>query len=156
LEIILILLAITLIAACRPLKVDLSTVDYAPLVRNDWVISTPEEQGIDAKLVAKMYYDAADLNTLYSLLVIKNGYLVAEDYFNDGDVDQKDRLQSVTKSFTSALVGLAIEKECILGTDQKMLSFFPEIADHITDERKRGNKSATFAGNAFWISKRRG
>jgi hypothetical protein len=67
-------------------------------------VSTPAEQGLDPMLVAEMYYNAAELETIYSLLVIKNGYLIAEDYFNEGSVDQKDRLQSATKSYTSALI----------------------------------------------------
>jgi CubicO group peptidase (beta-lactamase class C family) len=131
-----IFLTLSIFVACRPLKVDLSSVDYAPLVSEGWPVSTPEEQGLDSNLVAQMYYDAAELNTLYSLLVVKDGYLVAEDYFNDGAVDQKDRLQSVTKSFTSALVGIAIEEGCLSGVDQKLLDFFPEIADKISDPRK--------------------
>jgi CubicO group peptidase (beta-lactamase class C family) len=130
------ILILSILVACGPSTQDLKTVDYTPLVRDDWPVSTPEEQGLDSKLVAKMYLNAAELETLYSLLVIKNGYLVAEDYFNDGSVDQKDRLQSVTKSFTSALVGIALEQGCLSSVDQKMLDFFPEVADKITDPRK--------------------
>jgi len=70
------------------------------------------------------------------LIVVKNGYLIAEDYFNEGSVEQKDRLQSVTKSFTSALVGIALEQGCLSSVDQKVLDFFPEVADEITDPRK--------------------
>jgi CubicO group peptidase (beta-lactamase class C family) len=99
-------------------------------------VSTPEEQGLDTTLVAEMYCGAASLDTIYSLLVIKNGVLVAEDYFNGGSVDQKDRLQSVTKSFTSACVGIAIDEGYISGVDQKMLDFYPDIAGEITDPRK--------------------
>jgi CubicO group peptidase (beta-lactamase class C family) len=87
-------------------------------------------------LVAELYYNAAELETLYSLLVIKNSYLIAEDYFNEGSVDQKDRLQSVTKSYTSALVGIAIEQGYLSSVDQKMLDFFPEVTGQITDPRK--------------------
>jgi CubicO group peptidase (beta-lactamase class C family) len=83
-----------------------------------------------------MYYNAAGLETLYSLLVVKDGYLIAEDYFNEGSVNQKDRLQSVTKSFASALVGIALEQGYLSSVDQKMLDFFPEAADQITDPRK--------------------
>jgi hypothetical protein len=90
-----------------PLIEDLLAVDYTPLPGDDWQVSTPEAQGLDPLLVAEMYYHAAQLETVYSLLVIKDGYLIAEDYFNAGAVDQKDRLQSVTKSYTSALVGIA-------------------------------------------------
>ena len=125
-----------MLAACGPSKEDLNSVDYTPLVRDDWPVSTPEEQGLDSLLVAEMYLNAAELETIYSLLVIKNGYLVAEDYFNEGSVEQKDRLQSVTKSFTSALVGIAVEQGCLSSVDQKMLDFFPEVADEITDPRK--------------------
>ncbi|MBD3184580.1 serine hydrolase [Candidatus Poribacteria bacterium] len=133
---IIIILTLLVLASCGPSKEDLNSVDYTPLVREDWPVSTPEEQGLDSRLVSEMYLNAAELETLYSLLVVKNGYLVAEDYFNEGSVDQKDRLQSVTKSFTSALVGIALEQDCLSSVDQKMLDFFPEIADKITDQKK--------------------
>jgi CubicO group peptidase (beta-lactamase class C family) len=42
----------------------------------------------------------------------------------------------VTKSFTSALVGIALEQGCLSSVDQKMLDFFPEVAKEITDPRK--------------------
>ena len=130
------ILILTVLVACGPSKEDLNSVDYTPLVREDWPVSTPEEQGLDSRFVSEMYFNAAELETLYSLLVVKNGYLVAEDYFDEGSVDQKDRLQSVTKSFTSALVGIALEQDFLSSVDQKMLDFFPEIADKITDPRK--------------------
>ena len=130
------ILILSIFVACGPSKEDLNSVDYTPLVREDWSVSTPEEQGLDASLVAELYLNAAELETLYSLLVIKNGYLVAEDYFNEGSIDQKDRLQSVTKSFTSALVGIALEQGCLSSVDQKMLDFFPEVVEEITDPRK--------------------
>jgi CubicO group peptidase (beta-lactamase class C family) len=63
--------------------------------------------------------------------------LIAEDYFNEGSVDQKDRLQSATKSFTSALVGVALDQGCLSSVDQKMLEFFPEVAGEVSDPRKK-------------------
>ena len=119
-----------------PSTEDLAAVEYTPLPGDDWKVSTPAEQGLDPMLVAELYYNAAESETIYSLLVIKNGYLIAEGYFNEGSVDQKDRLQSVTKSYTSALVGIALEQGYLSSVDQKMLDFFPEIADQITDPRK--------------------
>jgi CubicO group peptidase (beta-lactamase class C family) len=130
------ILILTIIIACSPSAEDLNSVDYTPLLREDWPVSTPEEQSLDSRLVAELYLNAAKLETLYSLLVIKNGFLVAEDYFNEGSIDQKDRLQSVTKSVTSALVGIALEQGCLSSVDQKMLDFFPEMSDKITDPRK--------------------
>ena len=61
----------------RPLP---SQVDYRPLPRDDWQVSTPAEQGMDPDLVAELYREATELETLYGLLVVKNGVLVAEEY----------------------------------------------------------------------------
>jgi CubicO group peptidase (beta-lactamase class C family) len=130
------ILVLSMLAGCSPSIKELEAVDYTPLLRDDWEVSTPEVQGLDPMLVAEMYYNAAELETIYNLLVIKDGYLIAEDYFNDGSVDQKDRLQSVTKSYTSALVGIALEQGYLSSVDQKMIDFFPEVADQITDPRK--------------------
>jgi len=115
---------------------DLAKVEYTPLPGDDWRVSTPETQGLNPMLVAELYLDAAEMETLYGLLVIKNGYLIAEGYFNEGSARQKARLQSVTKSYTSALVGIALNKGCLSSVDQKMMEFFPELADRIRDPRK--------------------
>ena len=131
-----VLLVMLALPSSGPSIDDLLAVDYTPLLRDDWEVSTPEAQGLDPMLVAELYYNAAELETLYSLLVVKNSYLIAEDYFNEGSVDQKDRLQSVTKSYTSALVGIALEQGYLSSVDQKMLDFFPEVASQITDPRK--------------------
>ena len=121
----------------RPRMEDLQAVDYKPLPRDDWKISTPAAKGLDPLLVAELYFDAAQLENLYSLLVVKNGCLVAEKYFNEGSITQKPRLQSVTKSCTSALVGIALEQGCLSSVDQKMLDFFPELAGRVPDPRKK-------------------
>jgi CubicO group peptidase (beta-lactamase class C family) len=130
------IIILTLTVGCSPSTEELEQVDYAPLPAGDWQVSTPAKQGLEPMLVAELYHNAADLEKIYSLLVIKNGQLVAEDYFNEGSIEQKARIQSVTKSITSALVGIALEQGCLGSLDQKMLEFFPEVADQITDPRK--------------------
>jgi CubicO group peptidase (beta-lactamase class C family) len=106
-----------------------------------WPVSTPDEQGLDPKKLAEL----ADLirkgelcPQLRCLLVIRHGYLVVEEYFNGWQADGLHTLQSVTKSFTSALVGIAIARGAFKGVDEKVLDFFPntgEIAN--MDERKK-------------------
>jgi CubicO group peptidase (beta-lactamase class C family) len=129
---------LTLLAGCGgPSTEDLEAVAYAPLPGDDWQVSTPAEQGLDPMALAKLYLDAAELDTLYGLLVVKDGRLIAEDYFNAGAVDQKALMQSVAKSFTSALVGIALDQGCLSSVDQTMVDFFPDFADQIVDPRKR-------------------
>jgi CubicO group peptidase (beta-lactamase class C family) len=121
----------------RPRPGELEQVDYTPLPGDDWKVSTPTAQGLDPMLVAELYLDAAHLETLYGLLVIKHGHLIAEAYFNEGAVDRKTLLQSATKSYTSALVGISLDQGCVSSLDQKMIDFFPELAGRITDPRKK-------------------
>lgn len=131
------ILILSLLAGCGgPSVEDLEAVDYAPLNGADWPVSTPAEQNLDPMLVAELYLNAAELETLYGLLVVKDGQLIAEDYFHSGSVDQKALVQSVTKSFTSALVGIALEQGCLSSVNQRMIEFFPDFADQIDDSRK--------------------
>jgi CubicO group peptidase (beta-lactamase class C family) len=131
-----VILILSILVGCSPRTEDLGAVEYTPLPGDDWKVSTPAEQGLDPLPVAELYLNAAELETLYGLLVIKNGYLIAEGYFNDGAVEQLSGRQSATKSFTSALVGIALDQGCLSSVDQKMMDFFPEFAGQITDPRK--------------------
>jgi len=114
----------------------LASVDYAPRPGGAWPVSTPQQEGLDPALVAEAYLNVEALDHPYALLIVKNGRLVGERYLNGGAIDRKTLLQSVGKSFTSALVGLALQEGCLTGLDQTMLAFFPDEASGITDPRK--------------------
>lgn len=131
------ILILSMLVGCGPSTEDLEEVRYTPLPGRDWKVSTPANQGLDPKLVSELYLNAPELETLYGLLVIKNGYLIAERYFNEGSVEQLSGRQSATKSFTSALVGIALDQGCLSNVDQKMMEFFPEFSGQITDPRKK-------------------
>jgi CubicO group peptidase (beta-lactamase class C family) len=131
-----VILVLSLLAACGPSAAELAAVDYAPSPHDEWEVSTPAEQGLDPELVAELYYHAAELESVYSVLVFKNGYLIAEDDFNGGSAGQSVNIHSATKSITSGLVAIALEEGCLTSLDQKMMDFFPELAGRITDPRK--------------------
>ena len=63
---------------------------------------------------------------LHSLLIIRNGYLVSETYFGPYQPDTRHELYSCTKSFVATLIGIALDKGYIDGTDQRIVDFFPE------------------------------
>jgi len=135
-KIISVISILVMLAGCGPSPEELAAVDYTPTSADVWQVSTPAEQGLDPELVAKLYYNASQLETVYSLLVFKNDYLIAEDYFNNGYASKQVNIHSVTKSINSALVGIALEQGCLTSLDQKMMEFFPEFANRITDPRK--------------------
>ncbi len=98
--------------------------------------STPEEQGLDPTLLSLAYDRAAEIPQIYSMLVVKNGYLVAEEYFGLPDATTARPIASVTKSIVSVLVGIALQEGYLSGLDQRMLDFFPEYDQPNLDPRK--------------------
>ncbi|MCP3956242.1 MAG: serine hydrolase [bacterium] len=113
----------------------------APWPEDDWPKSTPREQGLGGKSLAELrelIRQGRRYPDIHGLLVVKNGYLVVEDYFDGHGPDDLHTLQSVSKSVTSALVGIAIEQGAFRGVDEKVLDFFPglERIENV-DARKR-------------------
>jgi CubicO group peptidase (beta-lactamase class C family) len=72
-----------------------------------------------------------------SILVIRNGHIVFEQYRNGYDQNRKHHLQSVTKSFSSMLIGIAIHEGLLGGIQQKMVELFPDhtMATWIPEKR---------------------
>ena len=103
-----------------------------------WKTSTLEQQGMDsAKLLIADEFVQNRLPDAFSLLVVKNGYLVFEKYYSWGSPEKYAVVHSVTKSVTSALIGIALDKGYLKNVDQKLCEFFSEyIADDL-DPRKK-------------------
>lgn len=102
----------------------------------DWPLSTPEEQGIDSRIFTNAFEHAERLEFMYSLLVVKNGKLIGEHYFNGTDKYYADHTCSTGKSYTSALIGIALRENYLASLDQKMMDFFPEYRSADLDPRK--------------------
>jgi len=103
-----------------------------------WKSSTPEMQGMDsAKLLIADEFIQNRLPDVFSLLVVKNGYLVFEKYYSWGSPDKYAVVHSVTKSVTSALIGIALDKGYLNSVDQKLIEFFPEYITDNLDPRKK-------------------
>jgi CubicO group peptidase (beta-lactamase class C family) len=107
----------------------------------EWPASTPESQGLDPEPLAelvKLMREGVRFPRLNALLIVRHGFLVVEEYFRGFKADRVHTLQSVSKSFTSALVGIAIDRGEFKGVEEKVLDFFPEMEDIANlDERKR-------------------
>ncbi|MHA1944326.1 MAG: serine hydrolase domain-containing protein [Candidatus Thorarchaeota archaeon] len=94
-----------------------------------WATSTPEEQGMDATALAGVYDIVRDSSaSIRSMLVVRHGYLVAEEYFTPQvyDINNTHIVYSVTKSVVSSLIGIAIDMGFIDNTSQLLLDFFPD------------------------------
>ncbi len=79
--------------------------------------------GLNAAAMARTVSSAAELNRLRSLIVLRNGEVLAEHRFNGGPaLDRPVNIKSASKSVLSAMVGLAIARDVLEGVDQPVLS----------------------------------
>ena len=89
--------------------------------------STPEAQGISSRAVLDFVEAVDRINTLHSFMIVRHGYVIASGWWAPETADKPHILMSVSKSFTSTAVGLAIN-EGKLSLDDKVLKFFPDDA----------------------------
>jgi len=102
-----------------------------------WRTSTPEEQGMDSQRLAQVLADITEREVaINTILVVRNGHLVMEANVWPFRAQARHMILSITKSITSALVGMAIEDGFIDSVDQPVLSFFPDRQIDHRDARK--------------------
>ena len=101
-----------------------------------WPVSAPESQGLDSRLLDSAGVMAEKMGYVDGLLVIRNGFLVSERYFNGYGAFTPHNLKSVSKSFLSVAAGKALGQGFIPGLDERVLDYFPDYVYPGMDERK--------------------
>ena len=90
--------------------------------------SSPEAQGVSSAAL-RGFVDAADAagDGMHSVMLVRHGHVVAEGWWSPYDAATPHELYSLSKSFTSTAVGLAVA-EGKLSVDDPVLKFFPADA----------------------------
>ena len=106
--------ALLLLAACG----EGPTAPSGPVdLAAPWQTASPRSQSVDPVALARALDHAAGLPRLSSLLVVRHGRLVLEQYFNGKHREDLADVRSVTKSVVSTLVGIAIGRGELAGLD---------------------------------------
>jgi CubicO group peptidase (beta-lactamase class C family) len=105
-----------------------SLSDAASAVTMPLPRSSPESQGVSSSVI-RGYINAADqkVNTMHSFMLVRHGHVVAEGWWKPESAEKPHVMHSLSKSFTSTAVGLAIA-DGKLSLDDQVLKFFPEEA----------------------------
>ena len=107
-----------------------------------WAVDSPDNVGLDG---ARLCGIAARLKeteaNVHAVVIARHGKLVFEQYFSghdepwgegggqrDFDATSRHDMRSVSKSVTSLLVGIAIDRKLIAGADEPVVKFFPDYA----------------------------
>ena len=99
-----------------------------------WLTASPELVGFDKELLHNGAAQIGQMSGVYSVIVVRNGYLVLEQYFREGSRLKPHNIKSATKSVLSALTGIAINKG-YLRLDQPISDFLPQVKE-LDDPRK--------------------
>src|SRR6185312_8987835 len=111
-------------------------------IGDGWPTATPESAGLDGSRLCGIAARLAATNAnVHAVLIARHGKLVFEQYFSgqdelwgtarglhEFDATTKHDMRSVSKSVTSLLVGIAIDRELIKSVDDPILKFFPDYA----------------------------
>ena len=122
------------------LGIDTTTASRAAadLQQSGWATASPEQMGIDSAPLVEMFDHIREQNVpVHSIQIARHGRLVLDSYFYPYSAEMRHDVASVTKSITSTLIGLAIEKGFLEDVNQPLLALFPERSVAGLDERKR-------------------
>ena len=118
----------------------------------DWPVASPADVRLDAaplEALAELIENDPSVN-VHSVLIVKDGKLVFDRYFSgrdedwgedlgivNFDADTRHDLRSVSKSLTSALVGIAIGEGKLPGVEADAFTLFPDHHDMLAPEKRR-------------------
>ena len=103
-------------------------VQVAGLQIAGWETSCLAAEDIDPAIIRAVASDIDDGTYIQinSLLIVRNGKLVFEDYFNGAVRNRSDNIYSAEKSVTSCLMGIAIDQGLIADENELLYPFFEE------------------------------
>ena len=86
--------------------------------------SIPEREGISSDAIISWVNEVGKLDSLNSFMLLRNGRVIAEGWWNPYRPEVPHQLFSLSKSFTSLAVGFA-RAEGLLKLDDPVTGFFP-------------------------------
>jgi CubicO group peptidase (beta-lactamase class C family) len=88
---------------------------------------TPEALGIPSPALLKFLDRLEKIDFVHGIMLMRHGKVALEGMRKPFDPERPHQLFSVSKSFTSAAIGMA-QREGLLKLDDKLVDYFPEYA----------------------------
>ncbi|UKS29401.1 beta-lactamase family protein [Paenibacillus sp. HWE-109] len=104
----------------------------------EWQTLAPESLRMNSDKLSELEpLIKSEYSNINAVVIVRNGYIAYENYYNGYGPDDTHHVASVTKSILSALIGIAIDAGFIKHLDQKVLDFFPEYVPKVSNGQKR-------------------
>ena len=134
------MISLSIIASCSYVAPQLKEERLKPPIIDDQLhVGTPDSVGLDTAMLQKILdsVQTDEHQDLNSILIARKGILVLEAYFNGEGRKTIHDIRSAGKSFTSTLVGIALQKGYLKSLDQRVLEFFPEYMPLETPDTRK-------------------
>ncbi len=115
-------------SAPEPLPEPPQEPEPEPEVDNSWTFDAPENHGMDPEVLADLHA-ALPNSAISSMVIVKDGAIVDEYYADGYDENSTFAIHSCSKSFTSALVGIAIHQGYLNGVEDLLSDYLPQVAE---------------------------
>lgn len=128
-------LAFLILAGClKEENLNIPYRGFTPETTGDsWIISEPELENMDRDVIEQVYRDfhnESKYPTIQSLLIVRNGRLIAEGYCKDtGDIRNLHNIKSATKSITSILAGIMFDNGELDSLNSRLFDYLPQYFD---------------------------
>ncbi len=129
--------------------------------------SIPENEGVSSETILKLINNFEErVDAVHSLMILKNGKVIAEGWWDPYNENSPHELWSLSKSFTSTAIGFAVQEE-LLSIYDLVISFFPEkipeeaswqlnqlrIVDLLTMSTGHVKEPKIYNNQSDWVSK---
>lgn len=104
----------------------LTALLYGSASAQSFPISTPEREGVPSEAVLSLLERFEnDIDAVHSIMILRHGKRITQAWWAPYDAATPHVLHSLSKSFTSTAIGLAVG-DGLLSLDDPLISFFPE------------------------------
>jgi len=133
--------------ACSQIRMGQESYDISytkpPQTRDGWHTAGLSDVGIDSHKINRLLFDIhkSEIKNIYAVIVVKDGLLVVDEYFNGATRENIGLIASTTKSLVSILLGIAIdENNGTKNVNTTLPDLFPGYSDRL---QKNGKEEIT-------------
>jgi CubicO group peptidase (beta-lactamase class C family) len=103
-----------------------------PLGGIEWSQGKPTESGIETAALESLYLEMAQEphRDIKGIVIVRSGRLASEHYFNGDSVDTLHDIRSATKSITSLLMGISIQKGLVHSVNDSIALYLPSLPNN--------------------------
>jgi CubicO group peptidase (beta-lactamase class C family) len=103
-----------------------------------WETNSIQSLNIDTSRIYQLFSQLKNGNhKVHSILLVKDGQLVIDEYFDDYSANKQHDLRSATKSITSLLMGIALDKGFIDSIDDPFIKYINQPAPRKNQDSRK-------------------